>query len=72
MALFTYQDHQQRRVTLYVQRESARPADAGTSLRYAKEDGVDVFYWLDGESGYALSGNLDKGSLINLATLAYH
>jgi len=72
VALFMYQDRQQRRVTLYVRRESASPVDAGTSFRYASEEGVGVFYWLDGESGYALSGSLDKRLLLDLATLAYH
>lgn len=72
VALFMYQDTQQRRVTLYVRREDKDQADAGASFRYAVEDGVGVFYWLDGQSGYALSGDLDKKTLLGLATLAYH
>ncbi|MCB1762501.1 MAG: anti-sigma factor [Gammaproteobacteria bacterium] len=71
VALLMYQDDGGRRVTLYVRREGDDRAVFGPSFSYAVEDGVGVFYWLDGASGYALSGNLDKKTLLGLAILAY-
>ncbi|MCB1787643.1 MAG: hypothetical protein KDJ33_15445 [Gammaproteobacteria bacterium] len=59
-------------MTLYVQREVQEAAAAEAGFRYAFEDGIGVFYWIDGRSGYALSGELDKKTLLGLATLAYH
>ena len=42
-----------------------------TAFRYAFEDGVGVFYWIDDSCGYALSGNIDKGQLLSIARVVY-
>jgi anti-sigma factor RsiW len=71
VALFMYQDADAHRVTLYVRREAPDADEAESSFRYEVDDGVGVFYWIEGRSGYALSGELDKKTLLGLATLAY-
>ena len=40
-------------------------------FRYAVEDGVGVFYWIDDACGYALSGRLDRGQLLAVARVVY-
>ena len=42
-----------------------------TAFRYAVENGVGVFYWVDDECGYALSGNLDRTQLLAIARVVY-
>lgn len=68
-AQFMYQDNRGQRLTLYVKRELAR--DAETAFRFAKEKGVSVFYWIDRDFGYALSGDLPKGELLKVAETVY-
>lgn len=69
-AQFMYQDDQGRRVTLYVRVLAGTTAD--TAFRYERRDGVSVFYWVDGRFGYALSGDLERSHLLELATAVYH
>jgi anti-sigma factor RsiW len=69
VAQFMYQDARGQRLTLYVQRDALD--GRGTAFRYAQENGIGVFYWLDGRFGYALSGELDKPDLLRIATTAY-
>jgi len=68
-AQFMYQDNRGQRLTLYVKREPAR--DAETAFRFTKEKGVSVFYWIDRDFGYALSGDLPKGDLLKVAETVY-
>jgi anti-sigma factor RsiW len=69
VAQFMYQDSLERRVTLYVRRASA---DTGvTSFRHTREGGLDVFYWIDGDFGYALSGPIGRPAMQQLADAAY-
>lgn len=70
VAQFMYQDGLNRRITLYVRRDDAKQAE--TSFRHAREDGVEVFYWIDRGLGYALSGNVDQAEMGRLADAAYH
>lgn len=42
-----------------------------TAFRYARENGIGVFYWLDGRFGYALSGEMEKPKLLSIATAVY-
>ena len=70
VAQFMYQDGLNRRITLYVRRDDAKQAE--TSFRHAREDGVEVFYWVDRGLGYALSGNVDQAEMGRLADAAYH
>ena len=69
VAQFMYQDKIERRVTLYVRRAVARNAE--TAFRHAAENGVDVFYWIDGDFGYALSGQVGRQAIQQLADAAY-
>lgn len=70
VAQFMYQDGLNRRITLYVRRDDTKLAE--TSFRHAREDGVEVFYWVDNGLGYALSGNVDPAEMGRLADAAYH
>ena len=61
-ALFMYENADKQRLTLQVRKDTrhigAKPGGSGdTAFRYAIENGVGVFYWVDDECGYALSGN---------------
>jgi anti-sigma factor RsiW len=69
VAQFMYQDARGRRLTLYVARATAGQAD--TAFRYTREDGVSVFYWVDASLGYALSAELPKADLLDVATAVY-
>lgn len=69
VAQFMYQSADQRRVTLYVRREARGNGD--TSFRHAKENGIEVFYWIDQDMGYALSGSIDHVEMQRLADAAY-
>lgn len=68
-AQFMYQDASGQRLTLYL----SRSADTkSTAFRFADEGGIGVFYWVDGGTGYALSGTLDQQHLLTIATAVYH
>jgi anti-sigma factor RsiW len=69
VAQFMYESAAKNRLTLYVQPQAAQAADA--SFRYANEKGIDVFYWIDGRFGYALSGSTGREDMLKLATLVY-
>lgn len=68
-AQFMYENPQGRRLTLYV---AVNTKDAhATAFRYAKEDGVSTFYWVGGRLGYALSGELEREPLLQVAEAVY-
>jgi anti-sigma factor RsiW len=70
VAQFMYQCARGRRVTLYVRTEA--PDHRETAFRYARENNVRVFYWVDRTFGYALSSaDLDRDELLKLANVAY-
>ena len=69
VAQFMYQDSRGQRITLYVSLRDAEPRD--TAFRFSQEDKVSVFYWIDGKLGYALSGEMDRASLLAVATVVY-
>jgi len=70
VALFMYQNQTGRRLTLYVRTEASKNRE--TAFRYARENNVGVFYWIDHEVGYALaSAELNKDELLKLANLVY-
>lgn len=68
-AQFMYQDSKGQRLTLYVR--ISKEARAPTAFRFAQENGVGVFYWLDGRLGYALSGETDRAELLRVADAVY-
>ena len=70
VAQFMYQTQNGRRLTLYVRTEASKNRE--TAFRYARENNVGVFYWIDREVGYALaSADLNKDELLKLANLVY-
>jgi anti-sigma factor RsiW len=67
-AMFMYQNADNQRITLVARRN---PDSDDTAFRYAVEDGVGVFYWIDQECGYAISGEIDKGQMLAIARSVY-
>ena len=68
-ALLMYEDGGGRRLTLYV---CADNLDSGaTAFRFAHQDGVSTFYWIDGRQAYALSGKLPRDALLPIANMVY-
>jgi len=69
VAQFMYQDAAGQRLTLYVSTEQSNNRDTG--FRFAREGPVNVFYWIDGKFGYALSAGVSKAELTRIATALY-
>ncbi len=69
VAQFMYQDTRGQRLTLYVSSKMAGKGEA--SFHYAQKDKVGVFYWVDEDLGYALSGEIAKPDLLRVATVVY-
>jgi anti-sigma factor RsiW len=69
VAHFMYQDARGQRLTLYVSRTRGEPRD--TAFRFSQEDRVSVFYWVDGNFGYALSGETGREQLLAIADVVY-
>lgn len=69
VAQFMYQDGKGQRITLYVRTNGEDRRE--TAFRFARENNVGVFYWLDRKLGYALSGEVDKEELLRVATAVY-
>lgn len=69
-AQFMYEDSKGQRLTLYVRSLATRERD--TAFRYARESGIDVFYWIDDQWGYALSGAVGRATMLDLAKVVYN
>ena len=70
VAQFMYQSDRGRRMTLYVRAESAPHRE--TAFRYARENNVGVFYWVEETCSYAIaSSDLSKEELLAVATMVY-
>lgn len=69
VAQFMYQDGRGQRLTLYVRVNAEDSRE--TAFRFARENGVGVFYWLDRKLGYALSGEVAKDELLAVATAVH-
>lgn len=69
VAQFMYRGPQGERVTLCI---SHREANANTTAFKLYQDGpVNVFYWVDGDYGYAVSGGIDRKVLLQLSHDVY-
>jgi anti-sigma factor RsiW len=68
-AQFMYQDNGGRRLTLYVRR--GLDGNRDTAFRFAEQDGVGAFYWVDGDLAYALIGDMDRPALDRVAHAVY-
>jgi anti-sigma factor RsiW len=67
-ALLMYEDDLGRRLALYLTR-----SDGGESeLAFAEEPGRQAFWWVEGDLGCALAGDLPRETLRHLAIAAYH
>lgn len=64
-AQFMYEDRQGQRITMYL-RGMAEPTPE-TAFRFADQGWVNTFYWVEGDWGYALSGELSRAQLLHLA-----
>ena len=69
VAQFMYQEASGKRLKLYVTRP--HKGDNVTAFRFAQEGPVSVFYWIDRDCGYALSGEVDKPTLARVASVVY-
>lgn len=69
VAQFMYHDASGQRLTLYVTTENT--AHPETGFRFAQEGPVNVFYWVDGQFGYALSASSARDELARVATAVY-
>ena len=78
VAQFMYRNDAGGKLTLYVSNEfgpadGVAPAgDAGdTGFRFAKQGNVNVFYWIDGPFGYAISADADRAVLERVSSEVY-
>lgn len=69
VAQFMYHDATGQRLTVYVSTDESHNKDTG--FRFAQEGPVNVFYWIDGKFGYALSAGINKSELERVATIVY-
>jgi len=67
-AQLMYEDGGGRRISVYVE---THPSDSKVAFRFAEEGGLGAFYWLDGRSGFALVGPLQRAELLDLAKAVY-
>ncbi len=56
-AFFLYEDETGKRLSVIVGRN---PDNRDTSFRFASSDGVETFYWIDKDLGYAVSGEISR------------
>jgi anti-sigma factor RsiW len=68
-AMFMYENADRQRISLFLRKDSTASGEA--AFRYAKEDGVSVFYWVDDNCSYAISGRIDKPQLLAIARTVY-
>lgn len=67
-ALLMYEDDLGRRLALYLTRSPGGESD----LAFAEEPGRQTFWWVEGDLGCALVGDLPRDTLRRLAIAAYH
>jgi anti-sigma factor RsiW len=68
-ALFMYENADKERLSLQVRKQA--PGTGEAAFRYAVENGVGVFYWIDDACGYAISGKIDRAQLLKVAHVVY-
>jgi anti-sigma factor RsiW len=67
-AMFMYENQTGERLTVLVGRNAANKT---TSFRFASSDNVETFYWIDGELGYAVTGEISRDELRKVAEECY-
>ena len=78
VAQFMYHDNAGAKLTLYVSNEingvgatAAGQKNQETAFRFAREGAVNVFYWVNGPFGYAISADADKTELARVSGEVY-
>jgi anti-sigma factor RsiW len=72
VAQFMYHDATGQRLTLYVTREMPKSASQPeTAFRFGQDGPVNVFYWVDKNFGYAISGGADRKELMRVSQEVY-
>lgn len=69
VAHLMYQDASGKRLTMYV--TPPHKGEPITAFRFAREGPVSVFYWIDDDCGWAISGEIDKAALARVASSVY-
>lgn len=67
-AFFMYEDADRRRLSVIV---GQNPENRNTSFHFVSNDGVETFYWIDGKLGYAVSGEISRNQLRQIAEECY-
>ncbi|WP_117192568.1 anti-sigma factor family protein [Rhizobium terrae] len=67
-AMFMYEDQTGQRITVMVGRNKENRT---TSFRFASASKVETFYWIDGELGYAVTGEISRDLLQKIAEECY-
>lgn len=68
-AQFMYQNEAGKRLTLFIRHR--REGEKETAFRFARRNGTQGFYWVDGELGYALIGDIDRPQIARAAHIVY-
>ena len=68
-ALFMYENAAKQRLTLQARKQPDGASES--AFHYAIEDGIGVYYWIDDQCAYALSGPLDRQKLLAMGRLVY-
>jgi anti-sigma factor RsiW len=78
---FMYRDEAGGKLTLYVSKEigelngkANKPTEASntdTAFRFSQQGKVNVFYWVDGPLGYAISSEADRPTLAKVSSEVY-
>lgn len=67
-ALLMYEDNSGQRLTMMVGHDAD---NRSTGFRYQTSGNIETFYWIDGTIGYALSGEIGKAHLEDVAMVVY-
>lgn len=67
-ALLMYEDTSGERITVLVGRNED---NRETSFRYASDEGLETFYWIDGPVGYAVTGEISRERMQQIADECY-
>ncbi|MGE8367541.1 anti-sigma factor family protein [Cupriavidus sp.] len=69
VAQFMYRDAKGERITLYISHRKV--TTNRTAFKLYRDGSVNVFYWMDGDFGYAVSGGIDRKILLQLSHDVY-
>jgi len=67
-AMLMYENEGGERLTVMI---GSNPDHEGTNFRFAEQDGVNTFYWVEDDYGYALSGKFARDRLLAVANSMY-